>query len=130
MQNEIEIWDGRNLIAKADAVLVAPHDAPLYPDRLTCLVSGSDANAKHTYHALSQIGLYDFEDKILQVEEIPRDRSLTVRLGDRENVLESGLILLRTLDGKIRSLAHAGLDARKLLVFTNRQCTRWIRLDI
>ena len=76
------------------------------------------------------IALYDFEDRIIRMEEVPEGNTLTVRLGDRELSLERGLILFRTLEGNIRVAGHQDLNARRLLVFANRHCTRWIRLDI
>jgi len=126
----IRIQEGERLLAEADAVILVPQEAPEYPDRLSGLVSGSGANEKHTYHALSQIALYDFQDRVLQVEEVPEGATLTVRLEDREGTLEAGLLVLRTLDGQIRAVAHRGLNVRSLLVFAHRHCTRWIRLDL
>jgi len=130
MGSRIVVQAGEDVLAEADTVLLVPHDAPTYPDRMTGMLCGSLAQSKHTYHALSQIALYDYEDRILPVEEVARGVPLTVRKDEGEHVLENGLVILRSQGGAVRVLAHSGLDPRRLLVFANRHCTRWIRLDL
>jgi len=130
MSSKIIVQTGESVLAEADTILLVPHDAPTYPDRITGMVCGSEANAKHAYHALSQIALYDFEDRVLQVEEVAAGNPFTVRKDQRELALGNGLLILRTVAGTVRVLAHSGLNPRPLLVFANRHCTRWIRLDL
>ncbi len=126
----MEIKDGENLLMKADTAILVPADSPDYPDRLTGCVAGSEADAKHTYHALSQIALYDYEDKVLEVETIQPGHPLRACNKGSDSSLDKGLIIVRDMSGKIRILAHRGVGVYDLLKFAHRHCTRWIRLDI
>lgn len=126
----MEIRDNEDLLMEADTAILVPADGPEYPDRLTGCVAGSEAEAKHTYHALSQIALYDYEDKVLEVETILPGHPLRVCNKGRDLSLDQGLIIVRDRSGKIRILAHKSTSVYDLLKFAHRHCTRWIRLDI
>lgn len=117
-------------LVEVDMLLMIPKDAPDYPDKVIAHVSGSPANAKHAYHAISQIALLDFEEELLTEEEFPNGESLEVKQGDCFEELTEGIIIARDKSGKVRLFAHDTVDTMRLLRFANRYCTRWIRLDI
>lgn len=124
---EIKIQD-RTVEAK-EAILV-PANAQEYPDTLVCMIAGSPANAKHAYHTLSQIALYDFEDKVLAVQPVPKDGVIAVIGASETQNLSEGLIIYRDIESSIFAWAHNHLDTYPLIKFAHRQCTRWVRLDI
>lgn len=124
---EIKIQD-RTVEAK-EAILV-PANAQEYPESLVCMIAGSTANAKHAYHTLSQIALYDFEDKVLAVQPVPKGDIISVESTSETQNLFEGLIIYRDIEGSIFAWAHDHLDAYPLIKFAHRHSTRWVRLDI
>ena len=126
----MEIRDGDSLLIKADTVILVPVDAPEYPGRLVGRVAGSEADAKHTFHALSQIALFDYEDKVMEVETVAQGHPLRICHAGGDLELDQGLLIVRDMSGQIRILAHQSTMVYDLLKFAHRHCTRWIRLDI
>lgn len=114
----------------SDTLIFVPWDSPEFPQKLMGLTTQSPSMAKHAYHALSEIALVDFEDKVIEPIIIPEGQPITVHDKKCESPMEQGLVIARDLDGKIHILAHDHVDLYRLLKFANRHCTRWIRLDI
>lgn len=129
-QEEILEVKVQNRMVQAKEAILVPATAPEYPDTLACMITGSTANAKHAYHTLSQIALYDFEDKVLKIEPIPKDVSISVKNGLETQNLSEGLLIIRDEKGALFAFAHDHLDPYPLLKFAHRHCTRWVRLDI
>lgn len=126
----LEITDGDTVNFRAETAIMVPLDSIHYPDKLGGLTTGSRSDAKHTFHALSQIALYDFEDENLYLEQVPEGRTLRIKDDNCDVRIEQGLLILRDLDGKVFVVAHDHVDVYRLLKFAHRQCTRWVRLDI
>ncbi len=126
----LKVYAGDEMLAEVETLLFVPFDAPEYPDKFRGETLQSPANAKHAYHALSQIALYDFEDGILEVRTVPADAPLSVKGDQTRGQVEKGLVITRSAEGKVMAFVHEGQDAKGLLKFAHRYCTRWIRLDI
>lgn len=125
-----EILNQEKVLSSAQVVIVVPADAPEYPEKITSFTTESPANAKHAYHALSQIALVDFEDNILDFHHVPKGTSLIVRNKTVVKTIDRGLVITRDSQGKVHMFCHEDMDKYSLLKFAHRFCTRWIRLDI
>ncbi len=129
-ESSMEIRKGDQVLSEAEIAILVPVDAPSSPSKLAGFVTGSDATAKHAFHALSQIALYDFEDEILSIEEVPEGQTLVVKNHECDTPIDQGMVIVRDADGKVHIFAHDNVDHYRLLKFAHRHCTRWIRLDI
>jgi hypothetical protein len=130
MENIVEIREGDKQVAQAEAAILVPMDAPEMNEKMAMVIAGSSANAKHTFHALSEIALIDYEDHELVAELFPDGVSLSVAKGDDCMHVDFGIVIARDGQGKTRLFAHEGVDVYRLIKFAHRHCTRWVRLDI
>lgn len=128
--SSLEIRNGDQVLSLAEIAIVIPVDSPSSPSKLAGFVAGSEATAKHAFHALSQIALYDFEDEILDIEAIPEGQLLVVKANECDTPIDEGMIIVRDTEGKVHIFAHDNVDHYRLLKFAHRYCTRWVRLDI
>ena len=126
----IKIYADKKLLTEAETVLLSPWDAPEYPDKFMGKTVQSDANAKHAYHALSQIAFFDYEDNILNVQKIPSDAPIIVESAGGKSEIGKGLVIARHPKGEVLVFVHEDQDLQSLLRFAHRYCTRWIRLDV
>ena len=126
----LEVRTDDNLLTSAEVAILVPADAPDSPSKLTALVAGSDASAKHAFYALSQIALLSFEDEELPVHLIPSGEIMVVKKHETDTPVADGMIILRDTSGEVHVFAHDSVDCHRLLKFAHLHCTRWIRLDI
>ena len=110
------------------SVIVVPEMALQEAGYIKTLTTAEEANAKHEFFALAQMALFQYQDEELPAE--PFNKPLVIRDNQGEEYLERGLVICRDREGRLRLLAHEGINLTKLLEVTNRFCTRWVRLDI
>ncbi len=115
-------------MAECSSALLVPEIAEQEPGYIKALTSSSAAASKHEFHALAQMAYYQHQDDEIKVT--PLTGLCRIRRGNDDDVLESGLIIYRSLDGTIHIASHQGVNSKKLLEVANRYCTRWVRLDI
>ena len=126
----LEIRGGGDLLGVAESAIVVPLDAIHYPNKVAGYTTVNKSDAKHTFQALSQIALFDFEENNIDVETVPEGVQITLHDPSCNVPIDQGILITRDQDGKVHILAHDHVDTYRLLKFAHRHCTRWIRLDI
>ena len=119
---------GDGVMAECSSALLVPEIAEQEPGYIKALTSSSAASSKHEFHALAQMAYYQHQDDEIEVK--PLTGLCRIRRGNDAELLESGLIIYRSVDGTIHIASHQGVNSKKLLEAANRYCTRWVRLDI
>lgn len=111
-----------------DCLLLVPEKAVAEPGYIKAWSSGAASGAKHEFQALAQTAYYQYQDDELDCGEL--SGPCRVESGSESAELDSGMVIFRTLDGRLKAAAHSGTSRKKLLETANRYCTRWVRLDI
>ncbi len=120
---------GMNLtINECETVVVVPEIAVSEPGYIKTYSRSESGNAKHEFHALTQMVYFQFQDEELDIVEIKSP--LTINDGSEGIELNDGMVLCRDRGGKLHVLAYAGQNRKKLVEAAYRYCTRWVRLDI
>lgn len=120
-QNDRKLFD-------CTAVIIVPDIALSEAGHIRCLARDQTGQSKHEFHALAQTAFYQHDDGDL--DPVPCTGAVRIHTAGEEIVLESGLLIGRTLDGSLVAISNSGRPLRKLLESANRFCTRWVRLDI
>ncbi len=94
--------------------------------RTYSLLSGGQA--KHEYHAMTQMTYFQYQDDEIEVIEI--DEVVIIHAGEDEEKMGGGAVIYKDLMGGIHILVHKQLNIKKLLEAAYRYTTRWVRLDI
>ena len=115
-------------MAECSSALLVPEIAAQEPGYIKALTSSSAAASKHEFHALAQMAYYQYQDGEIEINRLTG--LCRICRGNDDEVLESGLIIYRSIDGSISIASHQGVNSKKLLEAANRYCTRWVRLDI
>ena len=113
---------------ECSSVIVVPERALDEGGFIRTLTAGDPAHAKHEFHAMAQMAMYQFEDGELEMTEVLGPVTITWK-NEVEN-LTAGMVIYRDGGGNFHILAHKGQNVKKLLEAANRFCTRWVRLDI
>jgi hypothetical protein len=110
------------------AVIIVPDIALSEAGHIRCMAQGQTGQSKHEFHALAQTAFYQYDDGDL--DPVLCAEAIQIHPAGEEIVLESGLLIGRTLEGSLVVIGNSDCPLRKLLESANRFCTRWVRLDI
>lgn len=116
-----------NHIDDCQYAILVPKQA-LSGARIVLIGAETNAQSKHSLHALSQMAFYQYQDN--ELEPAIMSGNCTVTGGTISETIDNGLIIVRQSNGIITILIHPDLKAKPLLEAAHRYCTRWIRLDI
>ncbi len=128
MRNEILLKFKTTESISCDSVVIIPEKAINEPGYIKAFTTKDSAHAKHEYHAMSQMGYFQYQDDELEVTELTEP--ITIETAAEDFHLTDGMVLVRTPDGKFLTYIHAMQNKKKLLETGYRYCTRWVRLDI
>ena len=128
MTNTITIQTKSITITNCESIIIVPEIALEEAGYIKTFTIKDSAHAKHEYHAMAQMGYFQFQDDELELVEI--ESPVTILCGKESVELAGGLILYRDVQGAFHALIHVLQNRKKLLEVTYRYCTRWVRLDI
>jgi hypothetical protein len=124
----IAIYLNNVKITECESVIIIPEKAISEPGYIVMHTTKDSANAKHEYHAMTQMAYFQYQDDELEFEEV--DAPLRIVVKNEGVELESGMILYRKENGDFQAVIHKLQNKKKLLETGYRYCTRWVRLDI
>jgi len=128
MGQSIAVTLGNSRKLEAESVVIVPEKAIDEPGYIKALTIKDGASAKHEYHAMTQMAYFQYQDDELELEEV--EQRMVISTSAEEMVLTEGMIIVRTIDGKLLTFVNVMQNKKKLLESGYRYCTRWVRLDI
>ena len=124
----LKIYNEEQLIDSCTSAILVPEKALEEAGYIITMTSNNDASSKHEFHAMAQMAYFQFQDDELNVNDV--SGLIKIDSGERQEIVDTGLVLYRDADGGFHALVHGGLNKKKLLEAAYRFCTRWVRLDI
>ena len=124
----IAIHIEKDTVLHGKTAILVPDIALSEAGHIRTLSADAGPQDKHAFFAIAQTAYMQFQDEELKVSISDLPMMVT---GEKETVsLQSGLVIVRTVSGEIKVLAHSQKPHGKLLEAAYRYCTRWVRLDI
>ncbi len=129
-EREVPIFaDGRKVF-RAIACLASPLEGLRQQGLIKMVGGGGSKQGKHILYMLTQRALLDFEEKVLEVQQLRHGAILVIPLESGEITLSEGAALAMDKENRVQLFIHKGLKIRPMLVAFHRMATRMIRLDI
>ncbi len=123
----ITLQIGRD-IQVANCVVLIPEIAIIEGGYIRTYSLLTGGQAKHEYHAMTQMAYFQYQDDEIDVIEI--DEVVIIHAGEDEEKMGGGAVIYKDFMGGIHILVHKQLKIKKLLEAAYRYTTRWVRLDI
>jgi hypothetical protein len=124
----LKIFNKEKMIGSCSSAILVPEKALEEAGYIITMTDKNNASSKHEFHAMAQMAYFQYQDDELELQEITGP--LKIESEERDECVNTGLVLYRDADGGFHAIVHDGLNKKKLLEAAYRFCTRWVRLDI